>query len=74
MVLWFRDSEIQTQKAGENHEFETEEDVPLFLYTHTNKPSLYKNLTAQADGRKTDANLSIGTLGSCKCINRSTYY
>ncbi|KAK3436465.1 hypothetical protein EUGRSUZ_C01259 [Eucalyptus grandis] len=53
-----RDSETQTLKAGENREFKTE-DVPLFLYTHTNKPLLYKSLAPRADGRKTDANLSI---------------
>lgn len=54
-----RDSETQTLKAGENREFKTEEDVPLFLYTHTNKPLLYKSLAPRADGRETDANLSI---------------
>lgn len=54
-----RDSETQTLKAGENREFKTEEDVPLFLYTHTNKPLPYKSLAPRADGRKTDANLSI---------------
>ncbi|XP_030448230.2 probable protein ABIL5 [Syzygium oleosum] len=54
-----RDSENQTPEAGENQDFETEKGLPLFLGTHTNKPSLAKNLTAQADGRKTDANSPI---------------
>ncbi|KAF8034352.1 hypothetical protein BT93_C0602 [Corymbia citriodora subsp. variegata] len=54
-----RGSDTKTLKAGENRELKTEEDGPLFLYTHTNKPSLRKSLAAPADGRKTDANLSI---------------
>ncbi|XP_030529976.1 probable protein ABIL1 [Rhodamnia argentea] len=54
-----RDSENQTPEVGENQELKTEEGLPLFLCTHTNKPSLAKNLTAQADGRKTDANAII---------------
>lgn len=72
MVLWCRDSENQTPEAGENQDFEREEGLPRFLCTRTNKPSLAKNLTAQADGRKTDANSPIGTLGSVKRSNCST--
>lgn len=54
-----RDSENQTLEVGENQAFKTEEGLQLFLCAHTKKPSLAKNLTAQADGKKTDANSPI---------------
>lgn len=54
-----RDSGNQTPEAGENQEFKTEEGLQLFLFAHTSKPSLAKNLRAQADGRKADANSPI---------------
>lgn len=36
-------------KTIRKHEFEAEEDVPLFLYTSNRKPSLIKNSSTETD-------------------------